>query len=107
MHAGPLGDAARYYRPVGDKQTSQTLFVGNVGPAVGVSALALQHVCLEFGEVDVDIPDAAKSFAFLTFSSTEAATRAKSSLSTGPCFGRQLQVKFARLSQKYRVRCSS
>jgi hypothetical protein len=98
-----LGDAAQFFRPVPDVEESCTLFIGNFGPAVGITSRGIEEYCSRFGRLHVDIPDEAKSFAFITFCNLESARTAKHALSQENVFGRQLTVKFAKLSSKYRV----
>lgn len=102
-----LGSAARLYRPVQHGQVSQTLFIGNTGPVVGVKAQDIERYCSEFGAVCVDVPDETKSFVFCTFDSTEEAERAHKRLSLQNPWGRAICVKFAELSPKYKVRRTS
>ena len=92
MPVAPLGEIAKYFRPVPDDQESCTLFVGNVGPVVGVSAEQLQRRCDQYGTAHVDVPNEAKSFAFVTFDSLAAAKAAKCSLSVEDVFNRKLTV---------------
>ena len=105
MHPKALGTLARYYRPAPPGVETNVLFVGNVGPAVGVLADTLRAACSQWAPVAVDVPDEAKSFAFVSFSSAEAARAARQALHQSSIAGRQVSAQFARLSPKYQVRC--
>jgi hypothetical protein len=100
----PLGPAARFYRPVPDSNRSPTLFLGNVGPALGISVTDVTAECASFGPHQVDVPDANKTFLFVTFESQDSADAAKLHLQQKTTFGRVLTVKYAKLSPKYKHR---
>jgi hypothetical protein len=100
----PLGHAARFFRPVLDSDRSQTLFLGNVGPTLGNSIPDVTAECLRFGSHHVDLPDANKTFLFVTFGSQDAADAAKLHFQRQRLFGRDLTVKYAKLSPKYKHR---
>ena len=98
----PIGDLARFYRPVACDAPSPTLFVGNTGPALGISAAAIAAHFESFGQNHVDVPDPAKSFVFVTFDSEQEAAAAKRQQLGQRILGRDVTLSFAKLSRKYR-----
>lgn len=100
----PIGDLARFYRPVASEIPSPTLFVGNVGPAVGISAADVSKQFDSYGSNQVDVPDPGKSFLFVTFDTPEVATAAMQQQQGELLLGRDVTISFAKLSRKYRSR---
>ena len=107
MPVEQLGTHAAFYRPVNDSTITCTLFIGNLGPPVGWAHSDIeQEICklgFESRDFAVDVPDEAKSFCFITFADAVSAERAAQAIAASDCFGRQLNVRPARLSPKYKV----
>lgn len=80
--------ARRFCRPF-SAAPSRYLFVGNCGPSVGLDVPSIQSLFANYGPVEVDITEPAKSYVFLTFPAASLATEAMKhfkEIDTSRCF---------------------
>lgn len=97
-----MSEVAKQLRPV--EEVTNTLFVGNAGPAVGLPAEDIERLCVHLCPTRTELPDPTKSFLFVSFETEDQASAAKELLSQPAVAGRQLAVKFAKRHPKFRVR---
>eukprot|EP00892_Ulva_mutabilis_P010783 jgi/Ulvmu1/8077/UM004_0314.1 len=95
-----MTENGRYLRPV--EEVTNTLFVGNAGPAVGLPAATVERMCVHLSPSRVEVPDPTKSFIFISFGTEELATAAKELLSQPGITGRPLTVKYAKRHPRFR-----
>ena len=69
-------DASRLRAVHNSNEPSRHIFVGNCGPAVGITVEAVAEVFSQFGQATVDVPDESKGFVYVTFSNVDDAARA-------------------------------
>lgn len=91
------------------RQPTCHLFLGNLGPAVGVSECQISAALQRFGKHSISVPDPSQARVFVTFEDALASEQAASLLQRPlPELGnRPLAVKYAALaeSQEVMLRC--
>lgn len=96
-----MTEYGKFLRPV--EEVTNTLFVGNAGPAVCLPAADVERMCVHLSPTRVEVPDPTKSFIFMSFETGDQASAAKELLSQPAVTGRPLAVKFAKRHPKFRV----
>eukprot|EP00210_Caulerpa_lentillifera_P001893 g1821.t1 len=67
---------SRKFRRPKTAEPTRYLLVGNCGPKIGQSGAEVAEIFADYGPVEVDIIDPAKSYVFITFLTAEASTAA-------------------------------
>ena len=82
-----------------DRLPTRHLFLGNCGPAVGISEEAIELCLQQFGKVSVTVPDPTQARVFATFEDPASAQQAAITLQQplAELGSRLLAVKFAAL----------